>query len=116
MIKHIPIDLKGQRFGKLVVLYEGERSRDGKQRRWVCKCDCGKLKAVEQRNLKMGLTKSCGCMNHKKRKYEHPCPFPCSGCPESLKGLCCSDCNNKTVCENVCLNDPNKCGRFEVKE
>lgn len=85
MIKHIPIDLKGQRFGKLVVLYEGERSRDGKQRRWVCKCDCGKLKAVEQRNLKMGLTKSC-------------------------------DCNNKTVCENVCLNDPNKCGRFEVKE
>lgn len=33
------VDLTGSRFGRLVVLYEGNKK--GKNTTWHCKCDCG---------------------------------------------------------------------------
>lgn len=53
-------DLTGQRFGRLVVLEE--KSRRGKSRTWLCRCDCGKETIVRQDNLKSENTKSCGCL------------------------------------------------------
>lgn len=50
------MDLTGQRYGKLIVL---ERSGD-KGSFWKCKCDCGREKVVEARNLRSGSTRSCG--------------------------------------------------------
>ena len=29
--------------------------------RWVCRCDCGTVRQVLSKNLKEGITKSCGC-------------------------------------------------------
>ena len=50
------IDIKGQRFGKLVaVSYAGNKM-------WLCKCDCGNTKLVMGMNLRNGSTKSCGCI------------------------------------------------------
>ena len=55
-----PIDLTGQKFGKLTVLY---RDISGKYNgtRWICKCDCGRGCTVLGTALRDGRTKSCGC-------------------------------------------------------
>ena len=42
-----------------MVLSEAEKR--GKNRYWLCKCDCGVEKEVQQDNLRTGNTKSCGC-------------------------------------------------------
>jgi hypothetical protein len=48
-------DLTGGRFGLLTVI-------SGKNGRWECRCDCGRLKTVEAGRLIKGLLKSCGCL------------------------------------------------------
>ena len=58
------MDLTGQRFGKLTVLSEAPihiTAKGSRCRRWVCKCDCGRTKIIEQSSLRSGATKSCGC-------------------------------------------------------
>ena len=55
------IDLTGQRFGRLTVLRKAV-SRKGKQIRWLCQCDCGKISIVEGSSLRRKFTKSCGCL------------------------------------------------------
>lgn len=55
------IDLTGQRFGKLTVLYRGPNK--GEQPTWICKCDCGTIThPIMGGNLRGGMTKSCGCL------------------------------------------------------
>lgn len=49
-------DLVGMKFGKLTVTKYIGRSR------WLCKCDCGKSKKVTTAHLKLGQTRSCGCI------------------------------------------------------
>lgn len=55
-------DLTGQRFGRLVVLERAENNRYGKTR-WKCRCDCGNERVIEGNSLRMGTTKSCGCLH-----------------------------------------------------
>lgn len=55
------IDLTGQRFGRLTVVFRAENK--GGKTRWHCKCDCGKEKDVLAINLVRGLTQSCGCLH-----------------------------------------------------
>lgn len=57
-------DLIGQRFGMLVVIGQAESTATG-QRRWVCKCDCGKEHTVIGSNLIRGTTVSCGCKRYR---------------------------------------------------
>lgn len=52
--------LTGERYGRLVVVSEVESS--GYHRRWLCRCDCGTVKAFDQGNLRSGASKSCGCL------------------------------------------------------
>ena len=55
-------DLTGQRFGRLMVCCEIEKIQSNKKRHyWLCRCDCGNEKVVEESHLKTGHTKSCGC-------------------------------------------------------
>lgn len=57
----------GQRFGRLTVLAEGPRAESTrKQRRWICRCDCGNERLVYVESLRRGLSKSCGCWNREK--------------------------------------------------
>lgn len=62
------VDLENQRFGNLVVLKEAGRTND-KKVTWLCLCDCGATKVISGRSLRVGLTKSCGCI-HKKQLIE----------------------------------------------
>lgn len=55
------IDLTGQRFGRLLVISEAAQIE--KRVRWNCLCDCGNTKVVDSSNLRMGYTKSCGCLH-----------------------------------------------------
>ena len=57
------IDLKGKRFGRLVVMYlDPSPYYDKTQgRRWVCGCDCGNEVSVTTGKLNAGRVKSCGC-------------------------------------------------------
>lgn len=57
------IDLRGKRFGTLVVLERGPN--DGQATAWNCRCECGRsncrlLLLVRGSNLKSGNTTSCG--------------------------------------------------------
>lgn len=56
------IDLTGQRFGRLLVLYECGRSKNGHVL-WKCRCDCGNECVVRGSSLKNQDTQSCGCLN-----------------------------------------------------
>ena len=60
------IDLVGRRYGKLLILKEVS-TPPGKPLKWKCKCDCGKITISIGNNIKVGKTKSCGCMVHKPR-------------------------------------------------
>ncbi len=61
-----PIDLAGQRFGRIVVQPICERrpraSHSQTNAWWKCACDCGGESWVRQDRLKCGETKSCGCL------------------------------------------------------
>lgn len=53
------IDITGQSFGFLTVI---EYSHNENQRAyWLCRCQCGTLKAIHGQRLRNGKTKSCGC-------------------------------------------------------
>ena len=53
-------DLTGKRFGRLLVIKQ-EKSIRPKVVRWICKCDCGKVKSYLGSSLKGRKTISCGC-------------------------------------------------------
>ena len=53
-------DLTGQKFGRLTVIKCIGRSKD-RQKLWLCKCECGKLKESKTTYLTSGDTTSCGC-------------------------------------------------------
>ena len=53
------IDLRGRRFGRLVVT---ERVKGNKKTIWQCNCDCGTVKKVESHHLIEGTVRSCGCL------------------------------------------------------
>lgn len=62
----------GDSFGRLVVIRQGKLS--GRNRYWICACECGKEKEICYSSLSRGASKSCGCLNSElssKRKTTH---------------------------------------------
>lgn len=55
------IDLKGQRFGRLIVIEFICRKKSHSI--FNCKCDCGKFKEVSSNSLRTGRVRSCGCFS-----------------------------------------------------
>lgn len=56
----MPIDLTGQRFGRLVADVRSDNDKRG-EARWECVCDCGKRTIVLSSHLRSGRIQSCGC-------------------------------------------------------
>lgn len=54
------IDITGQRFGKLIVLYRFNSLKQG-YAQWVCQCDCGNQCVKTIAELKKSKCASCGC-------------------------------------------------------
>ena len=69
-------DLTGQRFGKLLVL---ERDtivpNKTKQKQWFCLCDCGNTTITVTYSLKVGRTRSCGCLRYIKGHKNTPIKY-----------------------------------------
>lgn len=65
-------DYTGQRFGRWTLLsYIGPASGT---RMWLCRCDCGTERSVSLGNLKMGRSRSCGCLQEEvasQTKFKH---------------------------------------------
>lgn len=59
-------DLRGMRFGRLVVNTFARRAANFAAY-WECTCDCGAVKTIRGTNLTTGATKSCGCLNAERR-------------------------------------------------
>lgn len=62
------IDLRGKRFGRLLVIERADNYiKSGKiKTKWLCRCDCGKEKPILGSSLKNGETISCGCFRKEK--------------------------------------------------
>ena len=63
--KIITTDILGQRFGKLLVIERDYENQTYEGAFWKCKCDCGNIITVSGKNLRLGHTLSCGCLNSK---------------------------------------------------
>lgn len=61
------VDLTGQRFGKLVVVGQAGRAKDG-QVLWNCQCDCGQQRVVLGASLRRGSSESCGCIQRERAR------------------------------------------------
>ena len=59
------IDLTGQRFGRLVVVEQVGRDKNGSVL-WCCQCDCGNKAISIGADLRRGHTQSCGCFHSDK--------------------------------------------------
>lgn len=70
-------NLIGNTYGRLTVISPAEKKvlpSGAKIAMWLCKCSCGNTKAVSAYNLKIGKTKSCGCLNSelsRERRLKH---------------------------------------------
>jgi hypothetical protein len=53
-------DLRGQKFGRLTVLYRTHNV--GTNTMWKCECECGSILSINGASLNRGATKSCGCL------------------------------------------------------
>lgn len=67
-------DLVGKKIGHVEVLgiYRGKIHTKHKGTYWLCKCDCGNVKAIPKTNLmKNNMTGnvSCGCQSHDRSKF-----------------------------------------------
>src|SRR5437879_3897509 len=54
-------DVMGQRFGRWTVVKRRGRDTFGAAL-WECICDCGEITIVRGNSLRLGISKSCGCL------------------------------------------------------
>ena len=71
-----PLDIAGQRFGRLIAIRRTVKRKNGAGTRsiWLCQCDCGSEAMVALSSLRGAYTKSCGCLQPEitaKRSYKH---------------------------------------------
>ena len=56
----------GDRFGHYTVIAEAAPAITlSKRRRWLCRCDCGNERIVEEPNLRHGKSTNCGCVRYR---------------------------------------------------
>ena len=69
------INLTGQIFGRLLV---AGRAPTGSSKRTIyyCWCACGESCKIESRNMRKGLTKSCGCLHREMMSARLTKDFP----------------------------------------
>ena len=68
----IALNVAGQRFGRLLAI-ESAGSKAGSVC-WKCACDCGATAIVTGKSLRLGRTRSCGCLRRERNaqpKYQY---------------------------------------------
>lgn len=67
------LDLIGQRFGRLIVNGRTQPGYgSGLKSLWICVCDCGRSINVPTNRLRLGQTKSCGCLATESKQRQRP--------------------------------------------
>lgn len=66
-MKKPKVNLSGLKFNKLTVIGFDKYIRTTAY--WICECECGNKKSIQQTHLKSGKTKSCGCIKKKNANY-----------------------------------------------
>lgn len=103
--------LEGRHFGEWEVLkYVGDKH-------YSCRCSCGKIKNVASRDLKQGISKSCGHNNGKKnikydiqnKRFDYLVALKPIG---GKKWICKCDCGNTTIVArgNLLTGSVHSCG------
>lgn len=62
------IDLSGQKIGDILILYRS--TQPGMPIKYMCKCICGNEFEARGNDIKLGKTKSCGCLRSKTARYK----------------------------------------------
>jgi hypothetical protein len=65
------LNLTGQRYGRLTVLYRTRNVRHG-QYDVVCRCKCGTITTVALNHLRLSRTVSCGCYRMEQARKASP--------------------------------------------
>ena len=65
------IDLKGRRFGRLLVMQATSKRSSQGDIYWKCVCDCGKSVVVNGKSLRSSGQKSCGCLQREWADSQH---------------------------------------------
>lgn len=60
------IDLTGQKYGRWTVLGQGDWI--GIRTAWVCACECGSVETISGNSLRVGSSKSCGCLHRERAR------------------------------------------------
>lgn len=55
-------DLAGRSWGRWTVLAFYGRTGTSRNYRWICQCECGRIRPVLATHVRSGSTKSCGCV------------------------------------------------------
>lgn len=64
------IDRTGQKINRITFLEFVDRTESGNAR-WKVRCDCGTIFEVTASSVKVGQTKSCGCLRIENNKNRH---------------------------------------------
>ena len=67
-------DISKKRYGRLVALFPVKKRSSAGGLVWVCRCDCGGIKAIRENSLEAGRTRSCGCLSKRGGKECAKCP------------------------------------------
>lgn len=54
--------MTGRKFRHLTVLKRAPVNSSGRQAKWICLCKCGRETVARGDYIRMGVTKSCGCL------------------------------------------------------
>lgn len=119
------IDLKGQKFGHLLVLEESN-IRLSKRVTWKCICDCGNEKLVTTSDLRTGHTSSCGCAKGNKKditqqRFGHLIalnPTSDRDSSQSVMWLCQCDCGRqiKVAASHLLSGNTTSCGCVRIQK
>ncbi len=92
------INLKGKRFGKIVILDDGKRVSFGGSSGYTdtvykCRCDCGKVFTRRQNHIQASKARnnnqSCGCARHsaRRKRFDQRCiEAGAQPCPDDKRG------------------------------
>jgi hypothetical protein len=64
------VQMVGRRFSRLIVLLDAGRDV-GRNRRYLCRCDCGTEKVISGNHLRSGMIQSCGCFMRESIRAAH---------------------------------------------
>ena len=119
------IDLTGQQFGRLTILYrdkEAEKLKKDRHAMWRCQCECGNLTSVVGRDLRRGATLSCGCLQKERTSRANGVNFigKTFGKLTVLQQAPSKNQRTYWVCKCECGNETVKlrfpCGKLPVQE